>query len=134
MGDKSPLGEQTSYEEVYSPDLLYPISREDGRRALGLGADLPFSGEDVWNAWELTWLDSRGKPVVATAEIRVPADSPNIIESKSMKLYLNAISMTLYPDSGDVASTIARDLTKSAGAAVSVASIQDFSLTERETM
>lgn len=120
MGDKSPLGEATSYEQAYSPDLLHPISREDNRRERGLGRDLPFGGEDIWNAWELTWLDVHGKPQVATAEFRVPFDSPNIIESKSMKLYLNSLAMTRYVAMADVRETISADLSCTAGAEVPV--------------
>lgn len=127
MGDKSPLGEEISYEHAYSSELLHPIPREDGRSTLGLGADLPFRGEDIWNAYELTWLDVHGKPRVATAEIRVPFNSPNIIESKSMKLYLNSLAMTHYDAAASVADTIAADLSHTAGQDVTVllASLSD---------
>lgn len=120
MGDKSPLGEKRGYESTYSPGLLHPIPREDNRRILGLGAQLPFQGEDIWNAYELTWLDDNGKPRVATAEFRVPADSPNIIESKSMKLYLNSLSMTRYKAADDVKATIAADLSSAGRAPIMV--------------
>ena len=120
MSVKSPLGEKSSHPAMYSPDLLHAIPREENRRILGLTADLPFQGEDIWNAYELTWLDDKGKPRVATGEFRVPADSPNIIESKSMKLYLNSLSMTRYVQFNDAATTIAADLTRAAGAAVTV--------------
>ena len=120
MSAKSPLGERSSYQGPYSADLLHPIAREDNRRTLGLGAELPFHGEDIWNAYELSWLDDRAKPQVATAEFRVPYDSPNIIESKSMKLYLNSFSMTQYEAGEEVAETIAADLTRTAGAQVGV--------------
>lgn len=120
MRSKSPLGENTDYRETYAPALLHAIPRADNRRILGLADELPFRGEDIWNAYELTWLDDRGKPVAATAEIRVPAHSPNIIESKSMKLYLNSLAMMRYTDGDVVAETIAGDLTQSAGAAVTV--------------
>ncbi len=85
MSSRSPLGERSAYQASYSPDLQHAIPTDENRRLLGLTAELPFHGEDVWNAYELAWLDSDGKPRVAMAEIRVPADSPNIIESKSMK-------------------------------------------------
>lgn len=120
MGEKSPLGRKTSYEFAYSRDLLHPISRQDARIILGLTADLPFSGEDVWNAWELTWLTADGKPEIATAEFRVPFDSPNIVESKSIKLYLNSLSMMRHASRDDVRSTIARDLSRTAGSEVGV--------------
>ena len=71
MSAKSPLGRRSSYLASYSPDLLHTIPRDENRRLLGLTAELPFHGEDVWNAYELAWLDSDGKPRVAMAEIRV---------------------------------------------------------------
>ncbi len=120
MSARSQLGERSSYLTSYSPDLLHAIPRDDNRQILGLTAELPFQGEDVWNAYELAWLDDNGKPQVAMAEIRVPAASPNIIESKSMKLYLISLSMTRYAASDDVRTTIANDLTRFAGAAVTV--------------
>jgi 7-cyano-7-deazaguanine reductase len=120
MSDKSPLGQKSEYPTSHSPGLLHAISRDDNRRKLGLGADLPFQGEDIWNAYELTWLDHFGKPRVATAEFRVSADSPNIIESKSMKLYLNSLSMTRYRGSEELTVKIAADLSHVAGVTVDV--------------
>ena len=120
MPGKSLLGEQAEYGSSYSPDLLQPIPREENRRILGLAAELPFLGEDIWNAYALTWLNMRGKPQVATAELRVPADSPNIIESKSMKLYLDSLSMTQSPGPDHVANTINADLSRVTGAPVTV--------------
>lgn len=120
MDDELPLGRATDYPDQYSPDLLFPISRSDARGALGITEPLPFSGVDVWNAWELTWLTADGQPVAAIAEIRVPADSPNIVESKSLKLYLNSFSMSRYPGIEAVGQTIARDLTAAAGQEVGV--------------
>jgi 7-cyano-7-deazaguanine reductase len=117
---KNPLGKSATYPSAYSPDLLFAIPRENARNVLGLDSALPFSGVDLWNAWELTWLDDTGKPAVATAEIRVPAESVSIIESKSMKLYLGSLAMTRYADEGEVTRTIGADLSKTAGAPVSV--------------
>jgi 7-cyano-7-deazaguanine reductase len=120
MNDKSPLGEKSLYPATYSPDLLHSIPRQENRRILGLTAELPFRGLDIWNAYELTWLDGNGRPRVATAEFHVPADSPSIIESKSMKLYLNSLSMTPYKESNDVLTTIAADLSRATGSPVNV--------------
>ncbi len=120
MNDKSPLGEKSLYPVSYSSDLLHSIPREENRRLLGLMAELPFRGEDIWNAYELTWLDGNGRPRVATGEFRVPADSPSIIESKSMKLYLNSLSMTRYTESNEVLTKIAADLSRAAGSPVQV--------------
>ena len=120
MTEEMPLGRATVYPEHYSPELLYAIARTDSRAALGLGAELPFHGADIWNAWELTWLESAGLPQVAMAEIRVLADSPSIIESKSLKLYLDSFAMTRHATGSDVSETIAQDLTGCAGSDVSV--------------
>jgi len=107
---KTPLGKPTDYPDEYSPQVLFAVPRVEARRALGLGDELPFQGEDVWNAWELTWLEPAGKPVVATAVITVPADSVNIVESKSLKLYLNSLAMSRYASNDEVAEIIRRDL------------------------
>lgn len=115
-----PLGRETPYPDQYDPALLCPIPRGESRRALGLGDALPFSGVDAWHAWELTWLAPGGVPRVATAEITVPADSPRLVESKSLKLYLNAFSMSEFESGDAVASRIARDLTACLGAPVTV--------------
>ena len=92
---QSPLGKSVSYCAEYAPHLLFPIPRADKRRELGLeeGA-LSFVGEDIWNAYEISWLNPRGKPVVALGEFRVPADSPYLVESKSLKPYLNSLNQT----------------------------------------
>lgn len=121
MSQKNPLGEATAYPEEYSPDLLYAIARIDARSALGLDRELPFRGADIWNAWELTWLDEHGKPQVAMAEIRVPADSINIVESKSLKLYLGSLAMSRFGSADDVAAAMTADLTACCGADVYVA-------------
>ena len=114
------LGKTTEYPEEYAPQVLISVPRATARKVLGLGDQLPFQGQDVWNAWELTWLDSTGKPVVATAVIIVPADSVNIVESKSLKLYLNSLAMSRYKSTDEVAGMISRDLSGIAGADVAV--------------
>ena len=116
----SPLGKATDYPETYDPGQLFAIPRSEARRKAGIGAAPPFSGVDIWNAWELTWLDSQGKPVVATAEIRVPATSPNIVESKSLKLYLNSFSMSRFDSWIDVSDAIGSDLSGVTGDEVGV--------------
>src|SRR5215472_15623727 len=85
--EHSPLGKTTVYADRYDPALLFPIPRSGKRDEIGVTQPLPFHGVDVWNAYELSWLDARGKPVVALAELRFPATTPNIVESKSLKLY-----------------------------------------------
>ena len=120
MTAEMPLGKETAYPEQYSPDLLFAIARLDARKALGLDGELPFHGSDIWNAWELTWLDNNGLPQVATAEITIPADSVNIIESKSRKLYLGAFAMSAFESATDVAAALTRDLQACTGANVSL--------------
>ncbi|MEM8814795.1 MAG: NADPH-dependent 7-cyano-7-deazaguanine reductase QueF [Pseudomonadota bacterium] len=116
-----PLGKTSDYPKAYSPDVLYPIARAENRARLGLGDTLPFHGTDLWTAWELTWLTPSGKPAVAAAEIGVPADSPNIIESKSLKLYLGALAMTTVQGEQELIALLRKDLSAAAGAPVSVA-------------
>lgn len=120
-----PLGRVVDYPRHYDPGLLFPIARNIGRSALALGdalpfIGLPFIGVDRWHAYELSWLDARGKPVVATATFSVPAQSPNLIESKSLKLYLNAFNATRFDSEMAVRARISEDLSHAAGAAVDV--------------
>ena len=117
---KLPLGQETDYPDNYAPELLCPISRADSRAHLRISGTLPFQGVDIWNAWELTWLGEGDLPAVATAEITVPADSPCIIESKSLKLYLNSFSMSRFSSSIEVAATVASDLSACVGGRVRV--------------
>ncbi|MGY0799721.1 NADPH-dependent 7-cyano-7-deazaguanine reductase QueF [Lysobacter sp. A286] len=121
-----PLGRQVDYPSAYDAALLFPIPRALGRGELGLDdarsaqAGLPFIGHDRWHAYELAWLDGRGKPRVATATLTVPADSPNLIESKSLKLYLNSFNATRFDDDQSMLARIAADLSRVAGSPVAV--------------
>ncbi|MCC5811471.1 MAG: NADPH-dependent 7-cyano-7-deazaguanine reductase QueF [Ectothiorhodospiraceae bacterium] len=119
--NKAPLGKAADYDRGYDPGLLFSIPRAEGRARIGLVGDLPFSGGDTWNAWELSWLDARGKPEVAWGEFRVPADSPSIIESKSLKLYLNGLNQASFDSQQAVQNLIAEDLSRAAGGPVTVA-------------
>ncbi len=117
----SPLGKATAYCAEYAPELLFPIARQEKRAELSIdpGA-LPFVGIDLWNAYEISWLNPRGKPVVAMGEFRVPADSPCLIESKSFKLYLNSLNQSQFADLATVQALLARDLSAAAQAPVQV--------------
>ncbi|GHE20006.1 NADPH-dependent 7-cyano-7-deazaguanine reductase QueF [Halomonas urumqiensis] len=118
----APLGRESAYPEHYDAGLLYPIARAANRAPLGIEEDaLPFVGEDEWFAFEVSWLNARGKPLVAVARFRVPADSPRLIESKSWKLYLNSFNQTRFQDRDAVIDTLRRDLEAAAGVAVDVA-------------
>lgn len=117
----SPLGHAAAYADGYDPGLLFPVDRAPQRAELGFPAALPFRGADVWTAYELSWLDGAGKPQVAIATFTVPAASPRIVESKSVKLYLTAFNQARFAAASEVAATIARDLTAATGAPVAVA-------------
>ena len=118
--DASPLGRAAPLPAHYDPRLLFAVERAAQRASLGLPADLPFRGADVWTAFEASWLDADGKPQVAIATFVVPADSPRLVESKSVKLYLMSINRQRYPSVPAVAATIERDLSNATGAAVAV--------------
>ena len=122
-GSDLPLGRHVDYPREYDASLLFPIPRAHGRAALGLGDgdELPFIGTDRWHAYEVSWLDARGKPVVATLNFSVPADTPRLVESKSLKLYLNSFNGTRFDDAGAVRERIAADLSLAAGGEVTVA-------------
>ena len=120
MPEQSLLGRRTAYPSKYSPELLVPIARAAGRAQLGLGAKLPFGGVDIWTAYELSWLDNRGKPIVAIGELRFPAETPNIVESKSLKLYFNSLNGMPFDNVEAVRVLIERDLGRAAGGTVSV--------------
>lgn len=116
----SSLGREVDYPRQYDASLLFPIPRAGARAEIGLDGELPFVGEDRWHAYELGWLDARGKPCVATATIRVPATSPNLIESKSLKLYLNSLNSSRFNRPEAVRERIATDLSACAGADVAI--------------
>ena len=118
------LGESTSYPQSYDNSVLFAISRTIGRDEIlaksGVSAEHLMVGVDVWQAFELSWLNPQGISKVAIARITIPADSPNIVESKSLKLYLNSLNFTQFDDVSAVKQTIERDLTACVGASVTV--------------
>jgi len=119
--DHSPLGKTTIYADRYDPSLLFPIPRQAKRDEIGVdGNALPFHGVDIWNAYELSWLDARGKPVVAIMTCHVPATSAAIIESKSFKLYLNGFAGEHMDSKSALVEVLERDLSQAAGASVEV--------------
>lgn len=114
-----PLGKDVSYPKGYDASLLFPMPRLDARRTLGLASlasqakavsDLPFKGFDLWNAYELSWLNAKGLPKVALLRLKVPCTSPNIIESKSFKLYLNSFNQTRFETMHHVFDLLRNDL------------------------
>ena len=118
--EHSPLGKTSAYRTDYAPELLFPIPRQGKRDELGLNGTLPFFGVDIWNGYELSWLNLRGKPQVAVARFAIPAESPNLIESKSFKLYLNSFNQTKLAGPDALKMLLQQDLSAAAGASVHV--------------
>lgn len=116
----SPLGKKSDYITTYQPDLLFPIARSLQRVNIGIHEALPFYGIDIWNAYELSWLNLKGKPVVAMAQFQLPCSSTNMIESKSFKLYLNSFNNTRFASLAEVQEIIKNDLSNAALADVKV--------------
>lgn len=115
------LGNSTGYIQNYSPDLLESLPRSRGRDEIRIKQDkLPFTGFDLWTGFELSWLNDKGKPIVAIAEFLIPASSVNLIESKSFKLYLNSYNQTKFSSPETVISTLEKDLSRTAGGVVQV--------------
>ena len=116
----SPLGKPAAYATQYDASLLFPIARQPKRDELGVSGTLPFFGIDIWNAYEVSWLNLRGKPQVGIVSIIVPADSPNIVESKSLKLYLNAFNQTRLGGADAFLELLRADLSAGFGAPVQI--------------
>jgi 7-cyano-7-deazaguanine reductase len=110
--EQSQLGKPVAYADRYDPALLYPIPRAPKREELGLQGSLPFFGADLWTAFELSWLTPRGKPQVAIGHFTVPCESPNIVESKSLKLYLGSFNGTAFAGPEQVRDLLRADLTE----------------------
>ncbi len=116
----SPLGKETTYATEYQRDLLFPIPRKTKRDEIQVPELLPFYGVDIWNAYEISWLNNKGKPIVAIGEFILPCTSPNIVESKSIKLYLNSFTNTRFESVTAVRDIIQQDLSDYVGAPVQV--------------
>lgn len=110
--ERSPLGRAATYADQYDATLLYPIARAAKRAELGLGERLPFFGADLWTVFELSWLNPRGKPQVAIAHVTVPCESTHIVESKSLKLYLNSFNNTRFASADEVRDRLRADLSE----------------------
>jgi 7-cyano-7-deazaguanine reductase len=110
--EQSQLGKTSAYADQYDASLLFPIPRAGKRAELGLSASTPFFGADMWTAFELSWLNLRGKPQVALAHFTVPCETPNLIESKSFKLYLNSFNQTRFESHAEVQARIRADISE----------------------
>ena len=112
--EDSLLGKAVPYKDQYDASLLYPIARLAKREEIGVPATLPFMGADLWTGYEVSWLNTRGKPQVALAHFTVPCETPNIVESKSFKLYLNSFNNTKFADAAEVQARLRADLSEAA--------------------
>lgn len=120
ISDHSPLGKTVNYIDSYDANLLFPIPRKAKRDEIGIVGRLPFYGVDVWNGFELSWLNAKGKPIVGIAQFVFPCESPAIIESKSFKLYLNSFNQTIFNTKQAVVNLLETDLSERAQAPVTV--------------
>ena len=112
--EQSQLGKSSAYVDQYDPSLLFPIPRLVKREEIGAGSKPPFFGADLWTAFELSWLNLRGKPQVALVHFTIPCETPNLIESKSFKLYLNSFNNTRFADASEVLARLRADLSEAA--------------------
>ncbi len=135
MHDDILLGKETQYVFHYDKSLIFPIERSGNRKRLTMpktrvSGELPFYGQDVWTAFELSWLNTKGKPQVAIAEFIIPANSKSIVESKSFKLYLNSFNQTKLNGIEELQERLTQDLSEGFGAEVSVKlfSVNEFPL------
>jgi 7-cyano-7-deazaguanine reductase len=118
--ENSLLGKKIAYIDQYKPELLFSIPRQLNRERMGIALPLPFNGVDIWYAFEISWLNEKGKPLVAIGEFIFPCAAPNLIESKSFKLYLNSFNQTNFTSVAAVTEVLQKDLAQAAGAEVQV--------------
>jgi 7-cyano-7-deazaguanine reductase len=117
---QAPLGKQSRYIEQYDPSCLFAINRDSHREQLAISTPLPFEGYDLWNAYELSWLNLQGKPQLAIAQCIIPCHSSHLIESKSFKLYLNSFNQSTFKDANQVQQQLKQDLSHMVHAPVDV--------------
>ncbi|MDT6962482.1 NADPH-dependent 7-cyano-7-deazaguanine reductase QueF [Cupriavidus sp. SZY C1] len=130
LPEHSPLGKPSAYKTEYDPTLLFPIPRQPKRTEIGLteGRALPFFGVDIWNAYEVSWLNLKGKPQVALATFIIPSDTPNIVESKSFKLYLNSFNQSRIASAEALQQLLHHDLSQATGGTVQVRLVTEADL------
>lgn len=123
--DSNPLGQVSAYCDTYDPSVLFPIERDESWKAQGLDRNqTAFFGVDIWNGYEISWLNAKGKPMVCTAEFRIPATSRYLIESKSFKLYLNSFNQSRFDSAEEVSALMVADLSAAAGVVASGAPVE----------
>ncbi|OOF37297.1 MULTISPECIES: NADPH-dependent 7-cyano-7-deazaguanine reductase QueF [Rodentibacter] len=115
------LGQKTDYTNKYDRTLLQAVPRALNRDDLGITQKQPFTiGADIWTAYEISWLNEKGVPQVAIADIYLDHQSQNLIESKSFKLYLNSFNQTKFANFNQVAHIMQQDLAECAQGEVKV--------------
>ncbi|MCU4630327.1 NADPH-dependent 7-cyano-7-deazaguanine reductase QueF [Acinetobacter variabilis] len=117
--EHSLLGKDTNYPTEYQPDILFPISRAPAREKYA-HVEAIQQGKDWWHVFEISWLNSAGIPQVAIGRITLPAFSPNLIESKSLKLYFNSLNFAKFDSKEAFIATVEKDLSKAAGAEITL--------------
>ena len=110
--EQSQLGKSSAYVDQYDASLLFPLPRLTKREEIGAAINPPFFGADLWTSFEVSWLNLRGKPQVALAHFTIPCETPNLIESKSFKLYLNSFNNTRFADASEVLARLRSDLSE----------------------
>jgi 7-cyano-7-deazaguanine reductase len=110
--EQSQLGKVSAYIDQYDASLLFPIPRAGKRAEIGVVGAAPFFGADMWTAFELSWLNLRGKPELALVHFTIPCESINIVESKSFKLYLNSFNNSRFADAAEVSARLRADITE----------------------
>jgi 7-cyano-7-deazaguanine reductase len=110
--EQSQLGKVSAYIDQYDASLLFPIPRAGKRAEIGVAGAAPFFGADMWTAFELSWLNMRGKPELALVHFTIPCESINIVESKSFKLYLNSFNNSRFADAAEVSARLRADITE----------------------
>ena len=110
--EQSLLGKPVPYADRYDPSLLFPIARAPKREEIGIAGTPPFFGADLWTAYEVSWLNARGKPQLAIAHVTIPCETPNIVESKSFKLYLGSFNSTVFASHEAVRDRLRADLSE----------------------
>jgi 7-cyano-7-deazaguanine reductase len=133
--EQSELGKKSEYDSTYNPDKLFPIARIRNREAIGIhSSELPFHGYDYWNHYEVSWLNEKGKPIVAIAEIIYGCESLNIIESKSMKLYFNSFNNTKFKDVATVTAHIQKDISERLGGSTLIVKVTPIHCFQEEKL
>jgi len=121
LNTNSPLGKTTQYISQYNKSLLFPMPRKIKRDEIGIsGNTLPFYGKDIWNAYEISWLNKNNRPCVAIGVFTFDCTSNNIIESKSLKLYLNSFNNTQFDSLAEVEKLIKDDLSEATNSKIEV--------------